>query len=194
MSVSKSQPPTGSKVLVCGAGNFGSCLADHLGDSEHSVYLWAREKATVDHFNIHHKNPVYLKDHQFSTNITAIGPELPGKDLIDTMDVLLFAIPTQYLRYDLDLLILIVGALKPHTRDTLKKLHAHLDRANLPLLIFVNKGIEIGTNALTLEIIADTCGSDIAKAATFIVSHLSTACLRPHGFLETVRPIVRERE
>ena len=40
----------------------------------------------------------------------------------------------------------------------------------MPLLIFVNKGIEIGTQALTLEIIADTCGPDIAKAAAFIVS------------------------
>lgn len=39
----------------------------------------------------------------------------------------------------------------------------------MPLLIFVNKGIEIGTHALTLEIIADTCGADVAKAATFIV-------------------------
>jgi len=35
-------------------------------------------------------------------------------------------------------------------------------------MIFVNKGIEIGTHALTLEIIADTCGPDVAKAATFI--------------------------
>lgn len=28
------------KILVLGAGNFGCCLADHLGDSEHEVYLW----------------------------------------------------------------------------------------------------------------------------------------------------------
>jgi hypothetical protein len=37
------------------------------------------------------------------------------------------------------------------------------------MMIFVNKGIEVGTNALTLEIIADTCGPEIAKVATFIV-------------------------
>jgi glycerol-3-phosphate dehydrogenase len=35
-------------------------------------------------------------------------------------------------------------------------------------MIFVNKGIEISTHALTLEIIADTLGADAAKAATFI--------------------------
>lgn len=44
------------------------------------------------------------------------------------------------------------------------------DVKKLPLLIFVNKGIETKTKALTLEIIADTCGKDIAKVATFIVS------------------------
>lgn len=55
-------------------------------------------------------------------------------------------------------------------RETLIKLEPNFDRENLPLLIFVNKGIETDTQALTLEIIADTCGSAIARAATFIVS------------------------
>jgi hypothetical protein len=45
-----------------------------------------------------------------------------------------------------------------------------LDAENLPLLIFVNKGIERGTNALTLEIIADELGPEVAKVATFLVS------------------------
>lgn len=39
-------------------------------------------------------------------------------------------------------------------------------------MIFVNKGIEIGTQALTLEIIADTCGGKIAREATFLASDL----------------------
>ncbi|KAF9270015.1 hypothetical protein L218DRAFT_952214 [Marasmius fiardii PR-910] len=149
-------PPTPpkhpSKVLVLGAGNFGSCLADHLGDSYHNVYLWAREAAVVKHFNEHHKNPSYLKDHQFSHNITAVGPELPDAEFIQNMDVVLFAIPTQFLR------------------ETLEKIHFHFNQSSesRPLLIFVNKGIEMGTHALTLEIIADTCGPDVAKAATFI--------------------------
>ncbi|KAG5221061.1 Glycerol-3-phosphate dehydrogenase [Salix suchowensis] len=55
-------------------------------------------------------------------------------------------------------------------RENLKLLRPRLDENKLPLLIFVNKGIEMGTNALTLEIIADTCGEHIARAATFIVS------------------------
>jgi hypothetical protein len=56
-------------------------------------------------------------------------------------------------------------------RQNLHILHSRLDIKKMPLLIFVNKGIEVGTHALTLEIIADTCGPDVAKAATFIVCH-----------------------
>jgi hypothetical protein len=88
-----------SKVLVFGAGNFGSCLASHLGDSGHDVYIWARDESIVKHFNIHHRNPMYLRDHQFPSNITAIGPDLPSKEFMAGMEVLLFAIPTQFLRY-----------------------------------------------------------------------------------------------
>ena len=88
-----------SKVLVFGAGNFGSCLADHLGDSEHQVYMWSRDVKFVKYFNFHHRNPDYLKDHLFSHNIQAVGPDLPEKEFIKEMEVLLFAIPTQAVRY-----------------------------------------------------------------------------------------------
>ena len=64
-------------------------------------------------------------------------------------------------------------------RESLGVLRPKLDMDNMPLMIFVNKGIEIGSHALTLEIIADTCGPEIAKAATFIVSF--TLCPRGEG-------------
>lgn len=48
--------------------------------------------------NTQHRNPKYLKDHLFSSNITAIGPEFPSKDTIMSANVVLFAIPTQNLR------------------------------------------------------------------------------------------------
>lgn len=112
--------------------------------------MWSREADIVEYFNQHHRNPRYLQDHDFPKNITAIGPDLPDAELIKQVDVLLFAIPTE------------------GVRSTLTQLRPRLDEKKLPLLIFVNKGIEIATNALTLEIIADTCGKDIARVATFI--------------------------
>ncbi|OBZ79501.1 Glycerol-3-phosphate dehydrogenase [NAD(P)+] [Grifola frondosa] len=140
-----------SNVLVFGAGNFGSCLADHLGDSSHIVYMWSRSENLVRHFNQNHRNIEALQDHVFAESITAIGPEFPSKELIKKMDVLLFAIPTEGI-----------------ARETLTALKPSLQQGKLPLLIFVNKGIEIATRALTLEIIADTCGPEVAKVATFI--------------------------
>ena len=87
-----------SKVLVFGAGNFGSCLADHLGDSSHTVYMWSRSEKLVSHFNQYHRNPEALQDHEFAESITAVGPEFPSADLVRGMDVLLFAIPTEGVR------------------------------------------------------------------------------------------------
>ncbi|TBU34665.1 NAD-dependent glycerol-3-phosphate dehydrogenase [Dichomitus squalens] len=139
-----------SKVLVFGAGNFGSCLADHLDDSSHVVHMWSRSENLVKHFNQYHRNPEVLQDHPFAESITAVGPEFPSVEMIQSMDVLLFAIPTE------------------GVRETLTKLKPTLEGGKVPLLIFVNKGIEIKTRALTLEIIADTCGPEIAKVATFI--------------------------
>ncbi|KAI5121139.1 hypothetical protein M0805_007137 [Coniferiporia weirii] len=150
--MSRSPQPSTPKCRVCvfGAGNFGSCLADHLADSEHKVLLWSRSESQVAYFNAHHKHPEHFKDHVFPQGITAIGPELPSAEVIKDLDVLLFAIPTE------------------GVRETLTALRPRLDTDALPLLIFVNKGIEISTRALTLEIIADTCGVEVAKVATFI--------------------------
>lgn len=88
-----------SHILVLGAGSFGSCLADHLGDSDHHVYLWSRSKEFCDHFNRYYRSIHQLTDHQFSTHITAVGPEFPDRALVDKIDVLLFAIPTEGVRY-----------------------------------------------------------------------------------------------
>jgi hypothetical protein len=59
-------------------------------------------------------------------------------------------------------------------RKLLENIRDRLDPENLPLLIFVNKGIETETGALTLEIILDTCGREIATQATFLVCMIYT--------------------
>lgn len=86
------------KVLIMGSGNFGSCLADHLADSEHKVSIWCRSTEVIESFNKYHKNPKYLKDHTFPESIEAIGPDLPDDKFMTQMDVVLFAVPTQGLR------------------------------------------------------------------------------------------------
>lgn len=60
--------------------------------------MWSREARFVEYFNKTQRNPDYLKDHEFSTNIRVVGPEIPSKEMMKQMDVLLFAIPTQAVR------------------------------------------------------------------------------------------------
>ena len=56
------------------------------------------------------------------------------------------------------------------SRSNLAALKPVLKFDKLPLLIFVNKGIEASTQCMTLEIIADELGPEVARAATFLVS------------------------
>lgn len=104
MSFPRTHNCSKSKVLVFGAGNFGSCLADHLADSQHEVFVWSRSENVVKSLNETHRNPEYLKDHTFPDTLKAVGPGFPSPEVIQNMDVLLFAIPTEGVRQALVLL------------------------------------------------------------------------------------------
>ena len=52
----------------------------------------------MDTLNATHRNPEFLKDHAFPENLKAVGPEFPSPELVQEMDVLLFAIPTEGVR------------------------------------------------------------------------------------------------
>ncbi|THH33491.1 hypothetical protein EUX98_g682 [Antrodiella citrinella] len=71
-----------SKVLVFGAGNFGSCLADHLADSQHEVVVWSRSPEVVKSLNETHRNTEYLTDHVFPETLKAIGPGFPSPEVV----------------------------------------------------------------------------------------------------------------
>lgn len=76
----------------------GSCLADHLADASHNVLLWSRSMAVVKSLNSTHTHPTCHKGHVFPETVRAVGPDLPMKEILDEMDVLVFAVPTEGLR------------------------------------------------------------------------------------------------
>ena len=59
------------RILVIGAGGFGSCLADHLGSSDHQVFLYSRSAEVVEAFNRTHKNIKYLKGQYNASRVAA---------------------------------------------------------------------------------------------------------------------------
>jgi len=127
-------------VLVLGAGNFGTCLAQHLATCGHEVTIWARNTKISASINEFRRNPNYLKEIELSERISATS-ELSA-ELVKNSTVVLLAIPTQYLRSVLE----SIADGFPEDK----------------LLVSAVKGIEIDSRKLPDKIVEDVLGKKIA--------------------------------
>ncbi|MDA9951591.1 NAD(P)-dependent glycerol-3-phosphate dehydrogenase [Oligoflexaceae bacterium] len=134
------------KVFVLGAGNFGTSLSQHLARLGHEVCVWSIEKDVVDGINNKHKNPKYLREIDLVSSITATT-ELDS-ELIRSSDLILNAIPVQYMRD-------VWRKLKPLIHDD-------------HLITCASKGIEVGSLSLPGDIFENTIGKDLANKVVFI--------------------------
>lgn len=127
-------------------GNFATCLADHLADLGHEVWMWGRDQKVVDSINNNHVNSKYLGGFVLSENLhatTQLSDELMG-----SATVILSSIPTQSMRS-------VLQDIAPKIRQD-------------QLFIAVNKGIETSTTMLPNQIISEVLGSEIAHNAAFL--------------------------
>jgi hypothetical protein len=83
-------------VLVLGAGNFGTCLANHLAALGHDVTVWARNEALAKDINERHRNTRYLPDVELHSGLKAVCDL--STITLGERHVLLFSVPTQHLR------------------------------------------------------------------------------------------------
>lgn len=124
------------KIFVIGCGNFGTALAIHLASMGHPVTLSTRKDKTAHFINSKHTHPTALPGIVIPNNVTAvIGYPLA---LISASTTLIFAVPSQVLR---KVLIEIKPLISPSA-----------------LLLFVNKGIEIGTGLLVSDMVGEELG------------------------------------
>lgn len=137
---------TGDRILVLGAGNFGTCLAQHLAEKGHHVTLWARSPEIAAGINQNRKNPKYLNALTLSPRIGAINNITD--DLLTEHRIIVLATAAQALT------------------QVLKKV-ADLGTSPDHVIICAVKGIEISTTRLPGVIIADLLGSDAGKKRSF---------------------------
>lgn len=87
-----------SKVVVLGAGQWGSTLAQVLCDAGNHVLIWGRNQQVVDEINNAHTNAHYL-----GRNILPLGLKATSdlKEAFDYSNIYILAIPAQTLRENL---------------------------------------------------------------------------------------------
>jgi len=87
-----------SKVVVLGAGQWGSTMAQVLCDAGNHVLLWGRSQQVVDEINQHHTNVKYLDQ-----NILPIGLRATTdlQEAFDYSNIYVLAVPAQSLRENL---------------------------------------------------------------------------------------------
>ena len=121
-----------SKVVVLGAGQWGTTMAQVLCDAGNHVLMWGRSQELVDEVNQKHTNSKYLDD-----NILPVGLKATSNlaEAFEYSNIYVLAVPAQTLRENLT-------AWKPMIQ---------------PNALFVStlKGIEVSTMSRMTEIIAE---------------------------------------
>lgn len=82
------------KIVVIGAGGWGTAMASVLSENSHDVSLWTHELDLIDEINKYHTNTPYLKGAKIHESIVAVND---NKSIADA-DVIINAVPTQYIR------------------------------------------------------------------------------------------------
>lgn len=137
----------GENILVLGAGNFGTCLAQHLAEKGYHVTIWSRSASVADAINKTRKNPKYLSTINLSPRLSATSNITP--ELLARATVVVHATPLQTMREVL---------------EPLRGAGFNLST----LLVCAAKGIEVGSLELPGEIIAATLGEAVADKAAFL--------------------------
>ena len=126
-----------SKVVVLGAGQWGSTMAQVLSDAGNHVMMWGRNQQVVDEINQHHTNTKYLNQNVLPVGLRATTDL---QEALDYSNIYVLAIPAQSLRENLI-------AWKPLVAPN-------------ALYISTLKGIELSTLSRMTEIISEIMETD----------------------------------
>ena len=130
-----------SKVVVLGAGQWGTTMAQVLCDAGNHVLMWGRSQELVDEVNNKHTNSKYLDE-----NILPVGLKATTdlREAFEYSNIYVLAVPAQTLRENLTAWKSIV---QPNA-----------------LFISTLKGIEVSTMSRMTEIISEVMQTEILQS------------------------------
>lgn len=120
---------------VIGAGSWGTALAHILADNFDKVFIWDINRSILEDIKDSGINSVYHPDIRLNQRIT---PEYELQRLVDKSDVVIVAIPTQYIR------------------QTLSGIKINTDK----FIVCASKGIEIDSLKLVSQVIEESLNID----------------------------------
>ena len=144
-----------SRIVVLGAGSWGTTIAKVIADGGSDVTLWARRAQQSEQINLEKQNPDYLPGISLPANISAtsdIDKALEGAEQV------YIAIPSQQLRQSLE----EWSALIPKDAT----------------LISLMKGLESGSGKRMSEVIAEATGCAIEQVAVLSGPNLALEIAR----------------
>jgi glycerol-3-phosphate dehydrogenase (NAD(P)+) len=126
-----------SKVVVLGAGQWGTTMAQVLCDAGNHVLIWGRNQEVIDEINNNHTNSKYLDE-----NVLPIGLKATTdlKEAFEYSNIYVLAVPAQTLRENLTIW-------KPFVQPN-------------AMYVSTLKGIEVSTMSRMTEIIHDVLETD----------------------------------
>ncbi|MGE5343343.1 MAG: NAD(P)H-dependent glycerol-3-phosphate dehydrogenase [Candidatus Omnitrophota bacterium] len=165
------------KLLVIGGGSWGTAVANYLASVQIDVKIWMRETEIIDAIRTNHENPVFLPGIPLSPRL------IPTGDLIreaENADILIFAVPSKYIRY---------------TFLDLNEIITHTDKP----LVNLSKGFEASSlktiSQIAVEIWGDTIldrwvtisGPSFARELAACHPTAVAACSRNQSLLEKIQ-------
>lgn len=124
-------------ILVLGAGSWGTALAMVLARNGHSVALWGRNSAQLQHMAISRCNTRFLPDILFPDNLHPVSDFVP---CLSTIEDVLVVVPSHAFR---ETLALLVPYLAPEVR-----------------ICWATKGLEYESGLLLHQVAADMLGKE----------------------------------
>lgn len=137
--------PNDPKIVVLGAGAWGTALAGLLAGKAYPVTLWALEPEVTEAVNRQHENTVFLPGFRLPDSLRAtsdLQEAMAGKDFIVSV------IPSQFIR------------------SVIKKVSHSISKE--AVIVSASKGIEKGSLALVNEILQDELPSEHHGALSFL--------------------------
>ena len=160
------------KIAIIGDGSWATALFNTISDNGFDVYWWVRLPETIDYIKKHHRNPDFLRTLGLTIDPNKISHNIT--DIVKKADVLVFAIPSLFLRDSLKQLHkkdlqdkLVVSAIKgilPRTHEMISDYffnHFAIPADKYVFLTGPSHAEEVADQRLTYLTLASSSGASI---------------------------------